>query len=96
MPASCSARTMSLHLGNRPFGRARGRVLGVRREEAQRHVPPVVPLLGIALVDGQQFHHGDAEIQQVRDLVDDAGERPAVIGGTPELSRLVNPRTCIS
>ncbi len=68
-----------LHLGYRPFRRAGCGVLRVRREEVQRHVPPVAALLGIALEHRHQFDHRDAEVREVRDLVDDAGERAAAV-----------------
>ena len=39
-----------------------GRVLAVDRTEHERHVPPVVVLVGIELVDGQEFEHRHTQL----------------------------------
>ena len=54
----------------------------VRREERDRRVAPVVDLarraiLGVELEHRQQFHRGDAELLEIRDLLDQAGVRAA-------------------
>ena len=48
------------------------RVLGVGREEVQRHIAPVVTLLWIALENRHQFDHSDPELFQIGDLLDQA------------------------
>ena len=52
-------------------------------EEVQRHVAPVVPLLRVELLHREQLDDRDAQVLQVGDLVDDAGEGPAAAGGDP-------------
>ena len=54
----------------------------VRREERDRCVAPVVDLarraiLGIELEHRQQLDRGDPELLEIRDLLDQAGERAA-------------------
>ncbi len=41
----------------------------VRGEEVQGHVAPVVVVLRVPLVDGHEFHDGDAEVLEVGDLL---------------------------
>ena len=54
----------------------------VRREERNRRIAPVVDepggaVLGVELEDRQQFDRGDAELLQIRNLLDQAGIRAA-------------------
>ena len=51
----------------------------MQRKEAQRHISPVVAFLGIELEHGHEFHYGDAEFLEVRDLGDQAREGPALV-----------------
>ena len=53
------------------------RICVVGREEIQRHVTPVVAFVRVELKHGHQLHRSDAEFGQVRDLFDEARERPA-------------------
>ena len=57
------------------------RVLLVRGEEIQGHVPPVVPLLRIELLHGEQLDHRDTQFLQVGDLINDPGVGPPRPGG---------------
>ena len=57
------------------------RVLLVHRAEHERHVAPVVALVGIELVDRQQLDHRHAQCCQPRQLGDEAGERARLGGG---------------
>jgi len=57
------------------------RVSVVRREETDRVVAPVVTLPGVKLKHGHQLHHGHAQLDEVRDLVDQAREGPASVIG---------------
>jgi hypothetical protein len=64
-------------------------------------VAPVVDqprraILGVELEHRQQLDGGDAEVLEVRDLLDQAGVGAAVASPTPELGWRVKPRTCIS
>ena len=65
------------------------RTVGVmRREERDRLVAPVVHAAGravlrIELEDWQQLYGGDAEILEIRNLVDQAGIGPALVDGDP-------------
>ena len=66
--------------GARPAG-----VLDVRGEERDGLVAPVVGSAGrrrqdIELEDRQEFHSGDPEVHQVRDLLDEPGVGPAQLG----------------
>ena len=63
-------------------------VAGMRREERDRGVPPVIDetrraVLPIELEYRQQFHGGDPEIAKIRDLLDHAGVGPSQLGGDP-------------
>src|SRR5208282_3747135 len=49
----------------------------VRGEKAQWVVTPVVPLLGVELKDGHKFHRGDAQVFEIRDLLDQPRESAA-------------------
>ena len=53
------------------------RVRTVGREEADRVVAPVVALSGVELEHRHGLDHGHTELDKVRDLVDQARERPA-------------------
>ena len=59
------------------------RVLLVRGEEVEGHVPPVVALLRIELLHGEQLDHRDTQLLQVGDLIDDPGVGPPPLGGEP-------------
>ena len=63
------------------------RVLLVRREEVQRHVAPVIALLRIELLDGQQLDDRDAEILEVGNLFRHAGEGAALAPASRRSSR---------
>ena len=77
MSAACSSRTSVRNSSTLPCGSRFRAVLRVRREETDRHVAPVVRLLRIELEHGEQLHGRDAQLLQVRDLVDHAQERAA-------------------
>ena len=55
-----------------------GRVLPVDRPEHERHVAPVVALVGVELVDRQQLDHADSERGEPRQFVDGGTEGPGV------------------
>jgi hypothetical protein len=60
----------------------------VRCEERDRCIAPVVDLarravLGIELEPRQQFHRGDPELLEIWDLLDQAGERAALLLADP-------------
>jgi hypothetical protein len=60
-------------------------VAGVRGEEGNRRIAPVVDqarraVLRIELEYGEEFDRGDPEILKIRNLVDHAGVRPALVG----------------
>ena len=46
-------------------------------EEVQRHVAPVVAVGRVVLEHRHQLHHGDAQVLQVRDFLDQARKRSA-------------------
>ena len=48
-------------------------------EEIDRHVPPVISFLGIELLDGHQFDKRDAQLLKIWNLLDQAGERAAIL-----------------
>ena len=92
---------MSRNSSTAPWAPGRAGVGRVGREEGHRLVAPVVDEAGgrgqpVELVDGQQLDGGDAQVQQVRDLVDEARYVPRSSGATPELGWAVRPRTCAS
>ncbi len=49
------------------------RVLRMRREEVQRHVAPVVALLGVALINRHELDNRYSEFFQIGDLFHQAG-----------------------
>jgi hypothetical protein len=54
----------------------------------------VVPFLGVGLEDGHQLHRGDAEIDQVWDLLHKSPAYvPRLRSAMPEEGSLVNSRT---
>ena len=56
-----------------------GRGIGVvGRKEVQCHVAPVIAFLRVVLVNGQQFDHSDAKVEQVGNLLDQASEGAAL------------------
>jgi hypothetical protein len=63
--------------------RAAVRVGVVAREKADRVVAPVVALPRVELEHRHQLDHRHAELDQVRDLVDQAREGPAPVLGHP-------------
>ena len=78
MPARCRAFTMSRNSSTGPSGVAARAVGRVRREERDRLVAPVVDLprrarLGVELEHRQQLDGGDAELLEIRDLLDQPG-----------------------
>ena len=73
----------------------------VRREERDRRIAPVVDLsrraiLGVELEHRQQLHRGDAELLEIRDLLDQAGVGAARLLADAGTGWRVKPRTCIS
>ena len=65
-------------LGELLGGAIAGGVLPMDRAEHERHVPPVVALVGVELVDGEQLQHGHAEFGEAREFVDRGAERAGV------------------
>jgi len=55
----------------------------MRREEIERRVAPVVAVGGIELEHRHQLHHRDAELLQVRNLLDHAGVGAACLPAHP-------------
>jgi hypothetical protein len=49
-------------------------IVPVGRKEVQGHVTPVVPFLGIKLMNGQKLDNRDPELLEVRDLFDKTGK----------------------
>ena len=63
-------------------------VAGMRREERDRGVPPVIDqtsraVLPVEVEYRQQLHGSDPEIAEVRDLLDHAGVGPSQLGSDP-------------
>ena len=56
------------------------RIAGVRGEEVQGHVAPVIALLRVELLNGEQLDHGDPQLLQMRNLVDYTGEGAPALG----------------
>ena len=106
MPALWRALTMSRNSRDVRAVVGRDAVARVRGEEADRAVAPVVDAaaarrravphdLGLVeLEDRQQLDRGDAQLLEVRDLLDDAEKVPGCV--TPEVGDAVKPPTCIS
>ncbi len=72
-----------VHRAERILARAVG-LMG--REERHRRIAPVVDaaargVLRVELEHRQQFHRGDAEVPKIGDLLDEAGERTALVLG---------------
>ena len=85
MPARWSALTMSRNSSRTAEGILPRAVGMMRREERDRLVPPVVHAAGrrilrIELEDGQQLDGGDAQVLEVRDLLDQPGIGAALPG----------------
>ncbi len=75
-----SRETSEPSRGTRCVGVVAGRVAVVERAPGERHVAPVVALVGIELVHRQQLDGGDAERAEVGHEVGKPGERAAQFG----------------
>ena len=75
-------------------GMVAGGVLTVHRSEHERHVAPVVALVGVVLMHRQQFEHRDPELGEPREFADGctegAGVGPRSASGEPAHVRLVH------
>ena len=79
MSAACRARTMARNSSR--ACRAIPGIVAVRGEEVQGHISPVVALLRVELVHGEQLDHSDPQLLQVRNPIHDPGVGPPPLRG---------------